>query len=98
MDVYARFGIELAMKPFAKDINRFRNEQHPNMRDPWLTLQTETIPQTSVKACRILVCGRTGVGKSTLINKVFGVPMVCIKTLLNSCAVSDLTARLSNRI
>ncbi|KAG9949285.1 hypothetical protein KCU85_g4404, partial [Aureobasidium melanogenum] len=75
MDVYARFGIELAMKPFAKDINRFRNEQHPNMRDPWLTLQTETIPQTSVKACRILVCGRTGVGKSTLINKVFGVPM-----------------------
>ncbi|THZ41391.1 hypothetical protein D6C87_05756 [Aureobasidium pullulans] len=32
-------------------------------------------PQGDVKACRILVCGRTGVGKSTLINKVFGVPM-----------------------
>ncbi|CAD0113833.1 unnamed protein product [Aureobasidium uvarum] len=45
------------------------------MRDPWLKLEMEGVPQTSVKACRILVCGRTGVGKSTLINKVFGVPM-----------------------
>lgn len=25
---------------------------------------------------RVLVCGNTGVGKSTLINKVFGVPVV----------------------
>ncbi|KAG9527209.1 hypothetical protein KCU93_g5369, partial [Aureobasidium melanogenum] len=75
MDIYARFGIELAMRRFEKDINRFRNEQHPNMRDPWVTLQTEALTQTSVKACRILVCGRTGVGKSTLINRVFGVPM-----------------------
>ncbi|KAH0080042.1 hypothetical protein KCU60_g16811, partial [Aureobasidium melanogenum] len=75
MDIYARFGIELAMRRFEKDINRFRNEQHPNMRDPWVTLQTEAAPQTNVKACRILVCGRTGVGKSTLINRVFGVPM-----------------------
>lgn len=28
---------------------------------------------SGVKAFRILVCGKTGVGKSTLINKVFGV-------------------------
>ncbi|THZ23904.1 hypothetical protein D6C90_09289, partial [Aureobasidium pullulans] len=74
MDVYARHGIELAMKPFQKDIDRFRDEQHSDMRDPWLTM-LETAPQGDVKACRILVCGRTGVGKSTLINKVFGVPM-----------------------
>ncbi|CAD0015333.1 unnamed protein product, partial [Aureobasidium pullulans] len=75
MDVYARHGIELAMKPFQKDIDRFRDEQHSDMRDPWLTM-LEAAPQGDVKACRILVCGRTGVGKSTLINKVFGVPMV----------------------
>ncbi|THW54725.1 hypothetical protein D6D20_09997, partial [Aureobasidium pullulans] len=74
MDVYARHGIELAMKPFQKDIDRFRDEQHSDMRDPWLTM-LEAAPQGDVKACRILVCGRTGVGKSTLINKVFGVPM-----------------------
>lgn len=66
MDIYARHGIELAMRRFEKDINRFRNEQRPNIRDPWRTLQTEAVPQTGVKACRILVCGRTGVGKSTL--------------------------------
>lgn len=64
------------MKHFERDIIRFRNEQHPSVRDPWLTLEMEAAPQADVKACRILVCGRTGVGKSTLINKVFGVPMV----------------------
>jgi hypothetical protein len=40
---------------------------------PWLegfTLQT-----SGVEAFRILVCGKTGVGKSTLINKVFGVEL-----------------------
>ncbi|KAF4979181.1 hypothetical protein FZEAL_4554 [Fusarium zealandicum] len=40
---------------------------------PWLKgLQLQA---SGVKAFRILVCGKTGVGKSTLINKVFGVEM-----------------------
>ncbi|ETN38794.1 uncharacterized protein HMPREF1541_06833 [Cyphellophora europaea CBS 101466] len=40
---------------------------------PWLDgLQLQA---SGVKAFRILVCGKTGVGKSTLINKVFGVEM-----------------------
>ena len=40
---------------------------------PWLEgLQLQA---SGVKAFRILVCGKTGVGKSTLINKVFGVEM-----------------------
>lgn len=76
MDTYAHQGINLAMKHFERDINRFRDEQHPKMRDPWLTLGVEAVPEIDVKACRILVCGRTGVGKSTLINRVFGVSMV----------------------
>lgn len=29
-----------------------------------------------LKAVRILVCGNAGIGKSTLINKTFGLPMV----------------------
>lgn len=46
---------------------------------PWLEgLQLQA---SGVKAFRILVCGKTGVGKSTLINKVFGVEMVSPRLL-----------------
>ncbi|KAI0191051.1 hypothetical protein F4808DRAFT_397969 [Astrocystis sublimbata] len=40
---------------------------------PWL--EGLALQESGVKAFRILVCGKTGVGKSTLINKVFGVEM-----------------------
>ncbi|KAI1295162.1 hypothetical protein F5Y03DRAFT_410636 [Xylaria venustula] len=40
---------------------------------PWL--EGFSLQETGVNAFRILVCGKTGVGKSTLINKVFGVEM-----------------------
>ncbi|KAI1333041.1 hypothetical protein F5Y16DRAFT_354655 [Xylariaceae sp. FL0255] len=40
---------------------------------PWL--DGFLLQESSVQAFRILVCGKTGVGKSTLINKVFGVEM-----------------------
>ncbi|KIV98906.1 hypothetical protein, variant [Verruconis gallopava] len=40
---------------------------------PWL--EGLHLQASGVKAFRILVCGKTGVGKSTLINKVFGVEM-----------------------
>jgi predicted GTPase len=48
---------------------------------PWL--EGQELQESGVKAFRILVCGKTGVGKSTLINKVFGVEMVR-RTLLQS--------------
>ncbi|TDZ55120.1 Uncharacterized protein CTRI78_v005652 [Colletotrichum trifolii] len=38
--------------------------------DHWIQ---EVLPEHS--SCRILICGNTGVGKSTLLNKVFGIPM-----------------------
>ena len=44
-----------------------------NSLAPWL--QGMQLQASGVKAFRILVCGKTGVGKSTLINKVFGVEM-----------------------
>ncbi|KAI0436344.1 hypothetical protein F4803DRAFT_234518 [Xylaria telfairii] len=40
---------------------------------PWF--EGFSLQASGVKAFRILVCGKTGVGKSTLINKVFGVEM-----------------------
>lgn len=48
---------------------------------PWL--EGSELLASGVKAFRILVCGKTGVGKSTLINKVFGVEMV--STSSSSC-------------
>ena len=38
--------------------------------------ERETVDIEEPGAIRILVCGNTGVGKSTLINEVFGVEVV----------------------
>ena len=76
--MYAYQGIGEALRRFEEDICDFRNSQHPRDGvDPWATLRNFRDPE--VKAFRILVCGRTGVGKSTLINKVFGVDLVKLK-------------------
>lgn len=39
--------------------------------DPWRATLAD-LGGPELKNCRVLVCGRAGVGKSTLINKVFG--------------------------
>ena len=46
---------------------------------PW---ETEVpVPESKIDAFRILICGKTGVGKSTLVNKIFGVEDVVSKLL-----------------
>ncbi|RGP76694.1 hypothetical protein FLONG3_5134 [Fusarium longipes] len=72
--------------PRHNDLNNFKllNKPISNFQDahlvsdekvlaPWL--KDMELEASGVKAFRILVCGKTGVGKSTLINKVFGVEM-----------------------
>ncbi|KAF7532595.1 hypothetical protein G7054_g7829 [Neopestalotiopsis clavispora] len=42
---------------------------------PWIR---EFSPSVAYPSCRILICGNNGVGKSTLLNRVFGLPMSAI--------------------
>ena len=66
----------------AKDLYDFRLrflKQNPDRDDespyrPWLP--SHAAQQN--EPCRILVCGGTGVGKSTLLNKVFGTELVSV--------------------
>ena len=65
------------MKTLKKDLAEFQErfmESTDSTLPPWL--EGMQLQANGVKAFRILVCGKTGVGKSTLINKVFGVEIV----------------------
>lgn len=64
-------------KPYKQALADFEEvclKSDPSNLPPWLA--ESQLLASGVKAFRILVCGKTGVGKSTLINKVFGVEMV----------------------
>ena len=82
-DTYPRLGIETALKRHTADIYAFRNSKlQLKERDPWLLDTYFHIDDfTMAKAFRILVCGQTGIGKSTLINNVFGIDLVCCNTI-----------------
>ncbi|KAK7427816.1 hypothetical protein QQZ08_005754 [Neonectria magnoliae] len=76
LDRYPRY-LELAnFKPQKAKISSFQDACMTDDESglaPWL--QDMQLQASGVKAFRILVCGKTGVGKSTLINKVFGVEL-----------------------
>ncbi|SPJ88880.1 uncharacterized protein FTOL_12775 [Fusarium torulosum] len=76
LDRYPRHNDLNNFKLLKKPISNFQESYLIAEEDalaPWLRdMQLEA---SGVKAFRILVCGKTGVGKSTLINKVFGVEM-----------------------
>lgn len=65
------------MRAIKKELADFQEqcmERPDSVLPPWL--EDMQLQANGVKAFRILVCGKTGVGKSTLINRVFGVEMV----------------------
>lgn len=76
LDRYPRHNDLNNLKVLKKPISDFQDAHLVAEEEglaPWLKdMQLEA---SGVKAFRILVCGKTGVGKSTLINKVFGVEM-----------------------
>lgn len=90
-DVYDRLGFTGELNPYIDGLNNFRHsgfakhEVQGNVyMDPWRATLAD-LGGPELKNCRVLVCGRAGVGKSTLINKVFGATVVSIHC---SCLLS----------
>ncbi|KAF2967283.1 hypothetical protein GQX73_g6346 [Xylaria multiplex] len=74
LDRNARYYDQGVFKTRKRDLSAFLEcIDDQGMPQPWL--EGVALQETGVSAFRILVCGKTGVGKSTLINKVFGVEM-----------------------
>ncbi|KAI0536630.1 hypothetical protein GGR58DRAFT_474667 [Xylaria digitata] len=74
LDRNARYYDQGVFKTRKRDLAAFLEcIDDQGMPQPWL--EGLALQETGVSAFRILVCGKTGVGKSTLINKVFGVEM-----------------------
>lgn len=77
LDRHQRFLEHSRFKPYKENLADFETDcLHSDATNlpPWF--HESELLASGVKAFRILVCGKTGVGKSTLINKVFGVEMV----------------------
>ncbi|KAF6817605.1 hypothetical protein CSOJ01_02315 [Colletotrichum sojae] len=75
VDCYPTLGIPKALGSLMDHLESFRSslqylsEKVEASFDPW---HRDFLLSTS---CRILICGNTGVGKSTLLNRVFGIAM-----------------------
>jgi hypothetical protein len=81
-DVYDRLGLASGFNSYLDGLNNFRQSsfvkhavQENVYMDPWRATLAD-LGGPELKNCRVLVCGRAGVGKSTLINKVFGAVVV----------------------
>ena len=77
-DTYPQIYYNSTDLGYRADIELFRNLAIPDTQE---TFWDQTLPtfRGKVSAVRILICGNTGVGKSTIINRVFGVALVCLQ-------------------
>lgn len=75
-----------SLKRELADFQEYCMEPNQGSLPPWL--EGMQLQANGVRAFRILVCGKTGVGKSTLINRVFGVAMVRVRG--NSRYITDV--------
>jgi hypothetical protein len=75
-DTYPNLGIKVALEGLDRGLSEFQKqiELAGGIKFfPWIVQRDFTL---RFDQFRILICRRTGVGKSTLLNRVFGVPMV----------------------
>ncbi|KAH6647669.1 hypothetical protein BKA67DRAFT_694691 [Truncatella angustata] len=85
MDSYYTSGLAVSLQGISSHVEHFRQIASlralaPDRKTtlpvyPWIK---DFTPSVASPTCRILVCGDTGVGKSTLLNRVFGVPMTMV--------------------
>ncbi len=69
-------------------IASFRNQALVSQQDiPWIVDNDMRWVEPGMGTFRILVCGKSGVGKSTLINRVFGANVV--SDLSVTCSFRD---------
>jgi hypothetical protein len=75
LDRNSRYYDQGVFKSKKRELADFQERCLDDQDEPQPWLEGFALQASGVKAFRILVCGKTGVGKSTLINKVFGVEM-----------------------
>ncbi|KAK6081937.1 hypothetical protein SCUP515_02716 [Seiridium cupressi] len=86
-DSYWSSGLASGLKGLQSHLEVFREKAAlqaleeggvtPSQSYPWIK---DFSPTVAVPSCRILICGDTGVGKSTLLNRVFGMPMTNVSS------------------
>lgn len=100
-DIYERHGIGQALKKFANDLAAFRACMFKPSTDmnPWfIERQFSKDCFQEPRDCRILVRDRAGIGKSTLVNRVFGVDVVShIALEVEICAKTSTQTGRSDR-
>lgn len=77
LNTYPDSGLREDINKLEKEFDAFSRELEPDDPDlkrqlPWLMERKSGASQH----VRILICGRTGVGKSTLLNRIFGIDLV----------------------
>ena len=75
LDEYCHVQLDSKNLKYRQKIDNWKPSFLPSREDaPWNTYDSIGIQEAG--AVRILVCGNTGIGKSTLINGVFGAEVV----------------------
>jgi predicted GTPase len=75
-DTYPKFGVREALQKVEDRLDEVRRQLRSVDHGDFLPWMVARSLRTRYEQVRILICGRSGVGKSTLLNRIFGVDLV----------------------